>query len=99
MKIPVIVRSISNNGFRAEGALPISVTAEGATRAEALEKLRQVIKDHLSGGTELTYLDLGEPENPWLKIAGAYVNEPYFDDYLQAIAEYRRQVNDDPDRP
>lgn len=32
-----------------------------------------------------------EKENPWLKMAGKYENDPYFDQMLEGIAEYRRE--------
>ena len=40
---------------------------------------------HLSHPVEL------KKENRWLKIAGKYENDPYFDQMLEGIAEYRRE--------
>jgi len=40
---------------------------------------------HLSHPVEL------KKENPWLKMAGKYENDPYFDQMLEGIAEYRRE--------
>ncbi|MFZ4555953.1 MAG: hypothetical protein ACOYN8_06175, partial [Pseudanabaena sp.] len=32
-----------------------------------------------------------EKENPWLKMAGKYENDPYFEQMLEDIADYRRE--------
>ena len=40
MNIPVLIEPIANNGFRATGGLPFEITVEGATRDEALGRLR-----------------------------------------------------------
>lgn len=30
-------------------------------------------------------------QNPWLKMAGKYENDPYFDQMLETISDYRRK--------
>jgi predicted RNase H-like HicB family nuclease len=37
MQIPVLVEPIAGDGYRARGTEPFGLSAEGATRAEALE--------------------------------------------------------------
>ena len=49
-------------------------------------------------GAEIAYLEFAEKDSPWLKLIGVYKDDPYLDDYKQAVAEYRKQVNEDPDR-
>jgi hypothetical protein len=45
-------------------------------------------------GTELTFLETtGCPPQ------AEYKDDPYLDEYKQAIADYRKQVDEDPDRP
>ena len=42
--------------------------------------------------SELSEFDgIAFEENPWLKMAGKYENDPYFDQMLEGIAEYRRE--------
>ena len=43
MNIPILIEPIANNGFRATGGLPFAITVEGATRDEALGRLRAEI--------------------------------------------------------
>ncbi len=40
MQIPVLVERVKGNGFRARGTEPFAVSARGASREEALAKLR-----------------------------------------------------------
>jgi hypothetical protein len=90
MQIPVLVEPTGNNAFRARSGEPVPMSAEGATREEALQKLRQLLESRLTGGAELTLLNVGKEENPWLKGAGMFANDPLFDEWVAAMAENRR---------
>ena len=35
--------------------------------------------------------------NPWAAAAGIFRKDPYFDEWLAAMREYRREVEEDPD--
>lgn len=96
MQIPVLVEPVAGNGYRARGGEPFAFTVEGATRDEALRKLREAIQGRLVGGAEFVSLEVTETENPWLRMEGIYKDDPLFDEWQRAIAEYRKQVDDDP---
>ncbi len=70
--------------------------AIGETREAALERLQQVVKQKLPNGygpQELTQLEVelsAKPEHPWMKFAGMFENDPYFDEMLEHIEEFRR---------
>src|SRR5438046_1459490 len=98
MQIPVLVERIKGNGYRARGAEPFAVSAKGATRAEALAKLRAKIQARLKKGTELVGLEVGPPAHPWLEFAGMFKGDPLIDEWVQSMAEYRQQVENDPKR-
>lgn len=53
MQIPVLVERVKGNGYRARGTEPFAVSAKGATRAQALGKLRAKIQAKLKKGLEL----------------------------------------------
>jgi hypothetical protein len=90
MQIPVLVEPVGNNAFRARSGEPVPMTAEGATRDEALQKLRQLVESRLSAGAELTSLEVGPTEHPLLKFAGIFADDPLHEEWLQAMAENRR---------
>jgi len=98
MRIPVLVESVSGNGFRARGGEPLALSAEGTTRDEAIARLKRMIADRLAVGAELISLDV-EPREPSLAPApGWSEDEPLLDEWQEAVESYRRQVEDDPDR-
>jgi hypothetical protein len=94
MKIPVLIEPIANDGFRATGGPPFEVTAQGSTRAEALARLRDAIGLRMAEGSVLVPLEVDTTEeNPWDAVAGIFRDEPLFDQWQEAIAEYRRNVD------
>ena len=98
MKIPVLVQSENGNGFRAEILSAQTLSAEGSSVEVAMDNLRGIIQDRLDHGARIETLEISESQNPWLQLVGVYKNDPYLDEYKQAIADYRKRVDEDPDR-
>jgi hypothetical protein len=96
VEIPVLIEPVAGNGYRASGAAPFAISVEGATRGEALEKLRRVIQARVAAGVECVSLQVPINDNPWLRLEGVYKDDPRFAEWQQAIAEYRQQVDADP---
>lgn len=99
MQIPILVEHLKGKGYRARGGQPFAVTAKGATREEALAKLREKIQGRLKEGAEVVGLELGAHPPPLLKFAAMFKDDPLFDDWQKAIAEYRQDVEEDEDYP
>jgi hypothetical protein len=97
MQIPVLIEPIARNGYRAQGMEPFAVSARGATREEALAKLRAKIERRLKKGAQLVALEVGAPPDPWMAFAGMFKDDPWIDDWKRAVEEYRRKVDEDPD--
>jgi hypothetical protein len=96
MNIPVLIEPIANNGFRATGGLPFEITVEGATRDEALGRLRAEIDKRMARGAIVVPLEITPTEDhPWVRGAGMFRDNPLFDCWQEAISEYRRQVDQD----
>jgi predicted RNase H-like HicB family nuclease len=97
MQIPVLIEPVAQNGYRARGIEPFAVSAKGATREEALAKLRAEIEKRLKNGAELVGLEVGGTSNdPWMEFAGMFKGDPWIDDWKRSIEEYRKQVDEDP---
>jgi hypothetical protein len=90
---------VSGNGYRARGVEPLGLTAEGDTPDEAVRKLRQLLQDRLAAGARLVALEFPAGDNPWRQMAGMFKDDPLFDDWQKAIAEYRKEVEEDPNYP
>jgi predicted RNase H-like HicB family nuclease len=98
MKIPVLIEPIADDGFRATGGPPFEVTAQGTTREEALARLREAIDHRMVEGSVLVPLEIDTTEeNPWDAVAGMFRDDPLFDEWQDAIAAYRRKVDEDED--
>ncbi len=68
--------------------------AEGATKEEALTKLNQVVNERLQKA-EIVSLEIDNPkaEHPWMKFAGRFKDDPQFDEMLEYIEQYRRELD------
>src|SRR5436190_22676766 len=99
MQIPVLIERVKGNGYRARGKEPFVVSAKGATREEALAKLRAKIQTRLKNGTEIVGLEIGAQPHPLAEFAGMFKDDPDFEDVLKVMAENRKRMNQDPDVP
>jgi predicted RNase H-like HicB family nuclease len=97
MQIPILLERLNGNGYRARGKEPFAVSAKGATREEALSKLRAKIQSKLKNGTEIIGLEIGTHPDPWTEFAGMFKGDPWIDDWKKSVEEYRQMVDDDPD--
>src|SRR3954454_20442819 len=99
MQISVLVEPVPGNGYRAQGGEPFGFSAEGATREEAIAKIRQLCQARLSGGAEVVTVEVGAPPHPWLPFAGMFKDDPDFQEVVEIMAENRRKTDDDPTVP
>lgn len=100
MKIPVLIEPLPGEGFRASGAA-WEMSAEGQTSEEALDRLRQEVQQRLSHGSQVTYLDTeqlapnSKSEHPLARFAGCMKDDPLYDEWQAAVAEYRANCDQD----
>ncbi len=68
--------------------------ARGSTREEALSNLRQVLAARLEKAEIVPLeLPLTNTENPWVKFAGMFKDDPLFDEFVEDMAAYRREID------
>ena len=100
MQIPVLVEPMENQGYRASSGSGLEFVAEGATADEALGLFRAEIERRIAAGAILVNLEVGAiVENPWIQCAGSLKDDPFFDAWQQEIAEYRREIDENPGCP
>jgi hypothetical protein len=99
MEIAVLVEPVESGGFRARSGEPFGLSTEGATADEAIQKLQDLVAARIAAGGRVVRIRVPDSENPWLRGAGMFKDDPLFDEWQQAIAERRRQVEDDPGLP
>jgi predicted RNase H-like HicB family nuclease len=66
--------------------------AQGATEAEALARLRELLAARLAHARIVPLeLDLSPAEHPWLRLAERFKDNPLLDEVAAAIAADRRE--------
>ena len=96
MEIPVLVEPVSGNGFRARGVEPFNIAAEGATRDEAVENLRKQLQERLKQGSAIVSISVPTEPHPLAEFAGIFKDDPLLPEWKEAMAEYRRKIEEDP---
>jgi hypothetical protein len=99
VEVPVIIETITGNGYRATGAggLSVGLTAEGATEAEAIARLAEQVRTRVNAGAKLTELSVAADAAPWKQDAGYLRDEPLYELWRESMEEYRRKLDEDPD--
>ncbi|MEZ4861022.1 MAG: hypothetical protein R3C14_06945 [Caldilineaceae bacterium] len=96
MTFDVILRKHPNNGYSARPVLWPDITVHGATQQEVLHRVQQLIRELLEQ-TQVVQVDVEAAEaveqNPWLAKAGMFQDDPTWDDFLEKMADYRRQLD------
>lgn len=94
--VNVIVKQ-DNNGktIAIVPGLP-ELNVEASDRITALAQLQHLIETHLVGA-EIVSLPIKLPKkaqkNPWLEMAGIFKDDPQFDQMLEAIENYRSELD------
>ncbi len=99
MKIPILIEPTAERRYRATGGGPFAVSVEAETPEAAVDKMKSLIADRVNHGAVIAELELPCSENPWLAGAGMFRNDPFFDDWQQAIADCRHQIDQTADTP
>ncbi len=98
MEIPVLIEPVGPYGFRARSGEPFGLTAEGATREEALQKLRELVQNRIAGGGQVVPLGVPAVGSSLLRMAGIWEkDDPLIEEWKRAMEENRRAADADPD--
>jgi hypothetical protein len=95
--IPVIIETVNGNSYRVTGAggLSVGLTAEGATEAEAIDRLAEQVRARVDAGARLRELTLSADWAPWKQDAGCLSDEQLYDEWVGAMELYRRELDED----
>jgi hypothetical protein len=99
MQIPVLIEPIDGNGFRARGGGPLELTVEAPTRQQALAKLKEELQARLRNGAEIVSLELASDPHPLAEFVGMFKDDPMIEDWKEAMADYRRKIDEKPELP
>ena len=99
MQIPVLIERVPGNGYRASGAEPFALAAEGPTRDAALASLKEQLEARFRNGAEVVSLEVGNLPHPLAEFVGMFKDDPLLEQWKRAMADYRRKIDRDADRP
>jgi hypothetical protein len=86
----------TNGRFRASTSQPVAMEAEGASRDEALQHLRELAAARVAAGELVSVpLPADASDHPWMRFAGIWKDYPHFDRFIQNIADHRQVVKHD----
>jgi hypothetical protein len=97
---PISVKQQSNGQWLAQVIGWTDCQTEAPSRDEAITGIEQTLNDRLTQtDMDIVFIDVPKPhsENPWMKHAGMFRDEPLFDQVLEEIEIYRSEL--DADRP
>ena len=94
MTYNAIVEDTGPGGYTASILGWPDCTAKGATKDEALARLRLAIANRLSR-VEIVPIEVEVPPNghPLAKFAGVFKDDELFDQFLQDMVDYRRELD------
>jgi hypothetical protein len=97
--VPVIIEPVAGNGYRVTGAggLSVGLTAEGATAAEAIDRLAAQVRTRANPGAKLAELSVAAGVAPWKQDAGYLHDEPLYELWREAMEDYRRKLDENPE--
>ena len=66
--------------------------AVGENREEAIARLRELVAARLEKAEVVSMeVELPQKEHPWMKFAGMFKDDPYFDEMMADIEAFRRE--------
>lgn len=97
MQIQVLINPLADNRYQACGGPPFPFVAEGETPYDAVQNLRQLILDRIKAGAVVCRMEVPAHENQAAQWAGSVKpDDPLYKEWRQAVEDYRRQVDADP---
>jgi hypothetical protein len=95
MKVNVLLQNNIPEGYIATVLGWPDLMIKGKTEEETLNNVRHAVTTRLQQ-SKVVALDipLDESNDPWMKFAGMWENDPTFDDFMAEIAAYRRELDE-----
>lgn len=96
LQIPIVIEPTVlepvEPGYLARCRHPIPAEATGLSHFDARQSLERLLAERLGRPVEVLPL-YADHETPWVATAGSVPDDALTDDWLESIAEYRRQFD------
>ncbi|HBE59872.1 MAG TPA: HicB family protein [Cyanobacteria bacterium UBA11149] len=91
---PVLIEEQPQGNYQATVLGISDCQTTGKTREAALANLRQLLGVRLQKAEIISLeIDLSKLDHPWMKFAGKYQDDVQFDEMLDSIQAYRRELD------
>lgn len=96
MTYQAVIETEERKGYRATLLGWPNCRAHGRTREEALHSLREIVKERLSRA-EIVQIEVELPQktHPWARFAGMFKDDSLFDQVVDDMESYRRELDAD----
>ncbi len=92
MQFPIVIEPLPGNRFRAKSAASQFFTVEAGTAEESFRLWQERFASVLPSDAEVVRVESSiAGEHPLARFAGDLKDDPLFDDWCDAIEEFRRQ--------
>lgn len=92
MEIPVLIERVRSEGYRVSGTTPFPFAVEAATREDALDKARELLRGREADGVEVGVLRIETPADRAPR-AGFLKDDPMLGDWLEGMKAHRDRIN------
>lgn len=92
MRFETLIEPTKLGGFRLT-SFATGIVVESTTREGVIAEFRRLIRDRASKGAEFADIEIPPAERPWMKFAGDLKDDPLFDEWVQAMAENRAELD------
>lgn len=95
MRVSVLLQPNLPEGYMATVLGWPDLLVKGKTEEETLDNVRQIVTNRLQQAKFVTLdIQTDETNDPWMKFAGIWENDPTFDDFQAEITAYRRELDE-----
>src|SRR5688572_25007683 len=98
MDIQVMLERLPADGYQASTGSPLLLSAKGETREEALRRLNELLAERMAAGVAIDSVPVPAQPHPILQYAGTWKGHPLIEEWRQAVAEYRKSVEEEEGR-
>lgn len=104
MQYQVFVQSSAEQRFVASIVGMPAIVGEGTTEEDAIAQAKAALQAQLTRGKFVTIQveetnqsdkSVNQKIDPWLKHLGIFADDPTFEDFLEEVAAYRQQVDEE----
>jgi Asp-tRNA(Asn)/Glu-tRNA(Gln) amidotransferase A subunit family amidase len=96
MTYDILVTREAERKYKARVLLLPEIVVMGKNEAEVLNQVKEAIAD-LRASSHIVRLNVpsltGEADDPWLRIAGYWQDDPDWEDFQEEIATFRKEID------